>query len=47
MSRPRNGTVSGGERSLKDGPDFEWILEHDIDRLVRIKYDYEWLLFTI
>ena len=32
--------------SLKVGHwDFEWILEHDIDRPVCIKYDYEWLLF--
>ena len=29
--------------SLKDGPYFE----HDIGRPVCIKYDYEWLLFTI
>ena len=30
-------------RTVFEGPDFE----HDIDRPVCIKYDYEWLLLTI
>ena len=53
LSRPATGLQTTWEkyergRSLKVGHwDFEWILEHDIDRPVCINYDYEWLLFTI